>query len=155
MQPVKYFYSIKNSSFFTILFTGIIVISIPRIIKFVEAHDTANWLLIVAFDLIFLIMLLYVLVKQLIPALKCKVALEINSEGIAAHAKNTTIEWRDVYDIEYISGKTVASIGIYLKSGNERGNYIRIGLGFVAGDESKIYDTMKSFFETYKKGHFD
>ena len=151
MQPVKYFYSKLNSFPFTILLTGIIILSIPHIIKFVYANDMTNWLLIITFDFLLLVILIYLIVKQLIPAIKGKVALEINSVGIISYVKNIEVLWKDIQEIDQVTGKTSSAINIKFKYKTDRGNHIRIGLGFIGGDDSEIYNTIISFFEKSKE----
>ena len=133
------------------LLIGMIIMSIPHIIKFIYANDTTNWLLIIVFDFLLLIMLIYIIIKQLIPAIKGKIALEINSVGIISYVKNVEIEWKDIQEINTITGKTSSAIDIKFKWETDYGNQIRIGLGFIEGNDSKIYDTMISFFEKIQK----
>jgi hypothetical protein len=96
-------------------------------------------------------MLIYLIVKQLIPALKGKLALEINSGGIVSYVKNVEIVWKDIQEIDQVTGKTSSAINIKFKYKTDRGNHIRIGLGFIGGDDSEIYNTIISFYEKAKE----
>ena len=140
MQTIIYRYNKISSSIFTIGLLGITVCSLPSLIKFVNNHDTINWLLILVFDLLFFLMLLYIVIKYWIPALQNKVALELNRTGIISYAKNVTIEWKDIERIELKTTRTSSLLYITFKWETDHGNYIRIPLGYVGGNDSDIYD---------------
>jgi len=140
IQPMTYPYSKKSSLFFTVFFTGIILISIPFLVKSINNKDNVYWL-ISLWDLPYILMLIYIILKQLIPAFTNKPALEINVDGITSFVKNVSISWSDIENIDLKSGKTSAALYITFKWETDHGNYIRIPLGFVAGSDDEIYDT--------------
>ena len=150
MKKVTFCYNRISSSIFTIVPLGIVLGSTPNLAKFINAHDTTNWLLILLFDFCFLMISVYIIFKQLIPALQGKIALEMDEAGITSYVKNIVIKWEDIKTIELKSGKTSSSLYITFKWETDRENHLRIALGFIAGDESKIYDTAIAYFEESK-----
>ena len=150
MKKVTFQYSRISSLLFTILPLGIILMSVPNLIKFIKTHDTTNWLLILSFDFFFLLLLVYIIFKQLVPALQGKIALEINQDGIISYVRNFDISWEDVQRIELKTGKSSSSLYITFKYETDHGRNLRISLGFVDGNESQIYDTVITYFEKSK-----
>ncbi|MEO6849359.1 MAG: hypothetical protein ABI203_00335 [Mucilaginibacter sp.] len=148
MQSVTYPYSKTSSLIVTLLPTAIILLSISQLKKFIYAHEATNALMILGFDFLFFVLLSYIIIKQLLPAFKGKIALEINSTGIISFAKNVTIGWSDIERIEFQNpAKASASLYITFKFETDHGNDIRIPLGFVRGVDSKIYETAIDFFK--------
>ncbi len=121
--------------------------SIPNLIKFIQANDVVNWRVILIFDFLFVLLSVYIVIKKLIPAFQGKVALELNSTGLTSYTKNVSIEWKEIEDIEQRSGKTSSSLYITFKWETDHGRNIRIPLGFVDGSDSKIYDTVLTYFK--------
>ena len=145
MPTVTYRYSKINSTLFVVLCAGMIGISIPNLIHFVNIQNSTNWELILVFDFAFAVMLLYMMVKQFIPAMQGKIALEINPIGIISYVKNINIEWKDIKDVDFRTGKSSSSLYITFKYETDRGDHVRIPLAFIAGNDSKIYNTVKEY----------
>ena len=112
MQTIKYTYS---SILFTILFGGLIIFSVPHLIKFIYDGNTLNWSLLLIFDLFILLMLLYIIVKNLIPALQNKIAIELNQTSIISYAKNINIEWKNIEKIQLRTGRSSSALYITFK----------------------------------------
>jgi hypothetical protein len=115
MEKVTFSYNRISSLLFTILPLGIIALSVPNLLKFINEHDTINWFLIVLFDFCFLLIVIYIIIKQLIPSLQGKVAFEIDAIGITSYTKNVIIKWGDIKTIELGSGQTSSSLYITFK----------------------------------------
>jgi hypothetical protein len=147
MQTIVYRYNKISSSVFVIGLLGIILCSLPSIINFLNAYDTVNWLLILIFDFLFFLMLLYIVIKQWIPALQNKAALEISKTGIISYTKNVTIEWKDVENIDLRTTRTSSLLYITFRWQTDHGNYIRIPLGFVSGSDEEIYSYAADYFK--------
>jgi len=95
-------------------------------------------------------MAMYIIVKQLVPALQGRTAFEIDETGITSYVKNVVIKWGDIEKIEMNSGKTSSSIYITFKWDTDRGRHLRITLRFVDGDDSEIYDEVMAYLEKSK-----
>jgi len=124
--------------------------SIPNLLRFIHERDTTNWLLILSFDLCFLLLAAYVIVKQLVPALQGKIAFEIDETGITSYVKSVVIKWEEIKEIELRRGRTSSSLYITFKWDTDHGSHLRIALGFVEGDDSKIRDKVIVYFEESK-----
>jgi hypothetical protein len=108
---------------------------------------TLSWIILAFANLIFLALLIYILVTRLIPALKNRVALELNEEGINDYIRNIVIEWADVKDINLESGRNSAKMVIDLKQETEYGTQIAIPLRWIAGKDLEICETTVAYFE--------
>jgi len=150
MQTIAYPYSKVSGIFFSALLLAIISMSIPHLIKFINNHELTNWVFILIFDFVITLILLYIVIKQLIPALKNQIALELNETGLVSYAKNVIIEWKDIKDVRLIMGKSSSALELNFKWKTDHGNYIRIPLGFVKGNDSKIYDTILSYLQNHQ-----
>lgn len=106
-----------------------------------------SWMIIVVADLVFLALLLFVLIKRLIPALKNEIALELNEEGIVDYIRNIVIEWGDVREINLEMGRNSSKMVIDLKEETDYGKQIAIPLRWVAGKDLEICETTQAYFE--------
>lgn len=138
-----YPYSKKNSLFYTAVFSGVTFFFVPTIIRSINT-DNFTWLLFLLV-LACLPMLIWLLVKQLIPALRGAIALEINSTEIVSYVEGVTIEWKDIKSIEYDAATYSSNLNIKLKWETDHGSKIRIKLQYVAGDDQKIYETAMDY----------
>jgi len=150
MKKISFRYSKISSSLFTISLLGIFAMSIPNLIKFINQNDTTSWLLFLLFDLCFLLIAVYIIVKQLIPALQDKIAFEIDETGITSYVKNVVIKWEDIEKIEMKSGKTSSVLYVTYKCDTDRARHLRIALAFVEGDDAEIYNEVMAYFEKSK-----
>jgi hypothetical protein len=87
------------------------------------------------------------LITRLIPALKNKVALELNEQGITDYMRNIVIEWRDVQDINMEQGRNFSKMVIGLKEETEYGKQIAIPLRWIAGKDLEICQTTQAYLE--------
>jgi len=72
MEKETFGYSKVGTLLFTVLPLGMILLSLSSLIKFIDLHQTTNWLLILLFDLCFLVMLIFIVIKMLIPMLQAE-----------------------------------------------------------------------------------
>jgi len=150
MEKETFGYSKVGTLLFTVLPLGMILLSLSSLIKFIDLHQTTNWLLILLFDLCFLVMLIFIVIKMLIPMLQGRIALEISSIGITSYVKNVVIKWDEIENLEFRSGQTSSSLYIALNCQTDRGNHVRIALTSIEGNDFKIYTTVKECFERSK-----
>jgi hypothetical protein len=109
--------------------------------------QTINWIIIVVADLIFLLLLVYVLITRLIPALKNQVALELNEQGITDYTRNIVIEWADVKAINMERSRSFSKMVIDLKHETDYGQQIAVSLRWIAGKDLEICETTQAYFE--------
>jgi len=147
MQTTNYIYSKTNSILFTALLGGLIIFSVPHLINFIYNGNSLNWSLLLIFDLFILLMLLYIIIKALIPAIQNKVVLELNQTSIISYAKDINIEWKNIEKIQLKSGRSSSALYIIFKYETERGSYIRIPLGFVQGNDEEIYNNALDYLK--------
>lgn len=100
MQDIRYPYRKYTSILYSVCLAALIAVTIPRILYFINIYDSTDWQLILLFDFGFLMILSYLVVKRLIPALKNETALEINCSGIISATKNAKICWVDIEDVQ-------------------------------------------------------
>jgi len=110
-------------------------------------HYTLVLVLISFADLIFLSLLVFVLIKRLIPALRNEVALELNDEGITDYMRNIVIEWADVKDINMERGRNFSKMIVDLKHETEYGSQIAVSLRWIQGKDLEICETTMAYFE--------
>ncbi|WP_461464197.1 hypothetical protein [Mucilaginibacter sp.] len=144
-QPITYPYSRTSTYLSTAFIIGVVVWSIPHLLKFVEASDVKDYMLIVAFDVTFIVMAVIVVVKYTIPAILGQIALELNNEELVSYMRNVSIPWNDIEDIDLRSGKSSSSLYITFKVETDHGSHIRIPLQFVMGKDEDIYETVKAY----------
>ncbi len=145
MQSVQYKYSKFWSIFYTALLLLLVIIPVAEISEVGEADEFSLWFTFI-YELILLPALIYVVVKALIPVLKGKIALEINSNGIVSYMKGVTAEWGNIQDMSLI-GYRAPVLNIKFKWEEGGRNAIRIPLQLVKGNDDEIFNTAWAYFE--------
>jgi hypothetical protein len=130
---------------------GIIGFSVPHLLGFVAIKDLVSASLIGGFDFALLAIALFVMIRFAIPAAQGKIALALDAEGIINYARNVTIPWGEIKDIDLRSSKTQSSLYITFKWETDHGAYIRVPLGYVKGDDEAIYAAVKEYFAAFGK----
>ena len=90
MNAHKYPYSKANGWFYTIFTIACACVAGYAVAPHAKLEDY-TWLLFML-PMAFLLMMIWVLVKKLIPALRGDIALEVNSAEIISYLENVTIE---------------------------------------------------------------
>jgi len=144
-KPITYPYSRINSYLSTAFIVGVVGWSVPHLLKFVEANDVKDYMLIAAFDVVFIVMGLIVVIKYIISALQGRIALELNDEELISYMRDVSIPWKDIEDIDLRRGKSSSSLYITFKVETDHGSHIRIPLQFVMGKDEDIYETVKAY----------
>lgn len=127
---------------------GMIGYTILRIRYFYALNQTADWGLIVGADVLFLMMLLFTMIKVLIPALKGNVALELNYDGVVDYIRNNMIDWSDILSLEISSGKTSSNVILNLKYGDT----YTLFLSMVDENTDVIYEAIHQYLKYKKAG---
>jgi hypothetical protein len=146
-DKITYKYSKGNCLIYSLLLLGLIIWISTSILKFVKTHDTAGIIffgLIVFIQTIFLII---ITVRYSIPAIRGKVALEINQQGIIDYTRNIIIEWADISDLRMGENRGSSTIYFYFKLSNDSEDYIRTRLMWVEGDDLEIYGVIEANLE--------
>jgi len=146
-HPVEYRYNKFNSWFVVISLAAIIGVAVPFIISDAKSGDTGSALIILTGAGVIALILVFVINKYFIPALRGDIALEINVDGIISYLHNLEISWRDVENIEVRGGRTADVLYIYFKQETDYGDYVRIPLQWITGNDDDIYETAKAFWK--------
>ncbi len=146
-EPIQYPYS-KNTAL-----VGAAMPLIFFVITFNNLRDSylggfiLSWVLIAACDLLFLVFLVYILLKRLLPALRHEVALELSEAGITDYTRNIVIEWADVKNIDMQLARNFSKMIVDLKEETDYGTQIAISLRWIAGNDLEICQTTQAYFE--------
>ena len=146
-HPVEYRYNKFNAWFAVISLAAIIGVAVPYIISNAKAGDNGIALAILTVAGIAALMLVFVVNKYFIPALRGDIALEINVKGITSYLHDLSVAWRDVENIEVKGGRTADVLYIYFKQETDYGDYVRIPLQWITGNDDDIYETAKAFWK--------
>jgi len=146
-NSIQYPYSKIYSVAISITFSICLGIAIKFLIECIRNNDILGISVATVMNLFFLSALTFIVIKYLLPAIKGKIALELNNEGLVSYVKNVVVPWNAISDMEYSIGKSTSSIYIYFKWETDQGSQIRIQLQWIKGNEGKIYDTVRSYFE--------
>jgi|GEM_PF-571293 len=146
-HPVEYRYNKFNGWFAVISLVAIIGVAVPYIISNAKAGDNGIALAILTGAGIAALLLVFVINKYFIPALRGDIALEITTKGITSYLHNISISWRDVDNIEVNGGRMADVLYIYLKQETDDGDYVRIPLQWITGNDDDIYETAKAFWK--------
>ena len=142
-QNVQYRYSL-NFSIATILLMWIFMMLI-----FSNANSAGGIGQMVIYGVcsfIFLLILVLLVLKRLVPALKGDVALALDDESISDYIRDISVNWGDIKQISLIQGRS-ASIMLNLKWDSDYGKQINIPLRWVKGKDAEIYETVMSYFK--------
>ena len=112
---------------------------------------TISWVIIGSANLIFLLLLFYILFKRLIPALRNEAALELNEQGISDFTRNIIIEWADVKNIDMQLARNFSKMIIDLKHETDYGTQVAISLRWIKGKDLEICETAQAYLEEMTK----
>jgi hypothetical protein len=150
-EPIQFAYS-KNSAFLGVALPLIFFVITFNNFRYSFLHGyIISWIIIAISDLIFLSLLVFILIKRLIPALRNDIALELSEEGITDYTRNIVIEWPDVKNIDMQSGRNFSKMLIDLKEETDYGQQIAISLRWVEGKDLEICETTQAYFEEMTK----
>jgi hypothetical protein len=143
MQTVTYPYSKLNSLYFTLLCLAMTVAIFYALSGSTYDNSTGK-IGGIAVAFCFCAVLIYLIVKTLIPAFTGKAALELNKDSLIYYLSNFTLNWKDVKKIELQSGSgTWKILFVTFKNGDNA----RLPLIFVAGRGSSIYEAIKGYVD--------
>lgn len=142
-ESTQYPYSINFS------LGGILLMIVLMLLLFrnvVAVNSTVGWALYGLCTLIFLFLVILLVIKRLIPALRGDIALELDEEGINDYIRDISIEWKDIEKITLRRGRSASTMLIDLKWESDYGKQIGILLRWVKGNDAEIYETVLAYF---------
>jgi hypothetical protein len=145
---IRYSYSIKNSVVTIIMLLILSTLSASNIYGAYYSNDRFNlWLFGVVLTFTAL-MLLVVITKRLIPALKNEPILEFTQTELIDYLRNITINWQDIQTIELRRTRSARIMVVRLKWESDHGKDIAISLRWVAGNDLEIYNIALSYLDS-------
>ena len=163
-KTIQFTYSRKFGYSTTFLLSLLLFVMLYRL---AELEDPRQIRIIQFFIAFLLVIVLVVVLKYLIPALKGKVAIELNDQGIVDNIRNATVHWKNIEQIRLVTFKQFYGRGIAIDlisdkaylvdKGSWRKIFLKmndwsfrtplvIPLQFFTGDNSKIFETIESYF---------
>ena len=150
-EPIQFTYS-KNSALLGIILPLVFFAITFNNLRYSFQYNYIVSLVIIGLaDLLFLSMLVLILIKRLIPALRNEVALELNEEGITDYIRKIVIEWSDVKSISQEYGRSFSKMVIDLKHETDYGSQIAISLRWVTGRDQEICQAASDYFEEMRR----
>ena len=146
-EPLLYPYSIKNSVA-TVLIVAILMLLIFS--NMAAINSVLIWIVYGISAFVFLLLLILLIIKRLLPALKGDIALEVSDEGIVDYIRNISIAWGDIKKISLIPGRSASTVRITLKWESDYGDQMTIPLRWIKGKDAEIYDTIFSCYERHE-----
>jgi len=140
----EYTYSIKFSAGTIAVMVVLMLILLSNTIK---ANDNLGWVLFGIFAFIFLFLLTLLITTRLIPALRGDIALALDEQGISDYIRDISINWEDIDEINFASGRSASMLQVDLKFESDYGSRVNIALRWVKGKDEEIYETVMAYFE--------
>ena|ERR1700761_1742402 len=116
----------------------------------INADSLAGWIIYGIFAFVFLFLLISLVIKRFIPAVKGDIVLELDEYGLNDYTKNVCINWIDIKNITLVNGRSASSIRIELKWESDYGNFLTIPLRWVKGKDADIFAAVMSFYKQSK-----
>jgi uncharacterized membrane protein YhdT len=116
----------------------------------IGVNSLPAWIIYGFFALIFLFLIISLIVKRLVPALKGDIALELDEYGLNDYIRDVCINWIDIENISLVRGRSALSIRIELKWESEYGSILTIPLRWIKGKDADIFDAIMHYYNTAK-----
>ena len=146
-ETTQYKYSINFSIGTIVLMLLLMLLLLSNVIK---ANNMIAWILYGFFALMFISVILLLVIKRLIPALKGEIALELNDQCIVDYIRNATIDWNDIQEITLRRGRSASTMQVVIKWESDYGKQISIPLRWIKGKDDAIYETVLGYFQQSK-----
>ncbi|MDB5016720.1 MAG: hypothetical protein JWQ84_1552 [Mucilaginibacter sp.] len=144
IEPIYYPYSLKFSIGAIVLMIIFLLMLLSNVIA---AHNIAAWVIFCVLGIAFGFMIVLLVVKRLIPALKGDIALSLDQQGISDYIRDVSIGWKDIKEISLVRGRSASTLRIDLKWESDYGSQIAIPLRWIKGKDQEIYETVLCYFE--------
>ena len=149
LGPTIYLYSKRNSMFTILLMLVLGALFTSNIYKTYYSNDRFDLTVFALLLALLAGLLIIVIFKRLLPALKKNVVLEFNEHGLTDHLRNIVISWHDIQTIGFRRTRSAALLMISLKWESDHGKDISISLRWVAGKDTEIYQTALAYFHQF------
>jgi hypothetical protein len=147
-DKIVYQYS-KNTCFlYSVLLLIIIVIGMQGLLDVIKHINSFDLVFFGAFSFIPIIGLVFITIKFSLPAIKGKIAFEINQQGVTDHIRNFSFKWDEISDLRMSTNREGnAFLYIYFKRPNGKEDYKRTLLMWVKGSDLEIYGIIEANME--------
>ena len=164
---VKLKYSKISGQIAIIFILFLVSISLPHLIKFYQKNDTIDWILIAIFDIVFLIMAIFVVKLYLLPGLRGETAIELNDIGIIDNIRKRQVTWDNISGIRLVYSQTKSAVAIDIKDESHikynsknfinkylatiakifRGTPFLITTQYIQGKDSEIFKQIQDYYQ--------
>ncbi|MGF7082703.1 hypothetical protein [Mucilaginibacter sp. UYCu711] len=146
--PKRYRYSLNNGIVTIIMLLVLGVLSASNIYGAYYTNDRFNLWLFGGVLVFVALMLVVVITRRLIPALKKETILEFTDTELIDYLRNITINWHDIQCVELTRTRSARIMVVRLKWESDHGKDIAISLRWVAGKDLEIYNTALTYLNT-------
>jgi hypothetical protein len=143
--PKRYSYSLNNGIITIIMLLVLGALSASNIYGAYYTNDRFNLWLFGGILVFVALILVVVITRRLIPALKKETILEFTDTELIDYLRNITINWHDIQSIELTHTRSARIIVVRLKWESDHGKDIAISLRWVAGKDLEIYNTALAY----------
>jgi hypothetical protein len=154
-STTAYLYSKKNGfvTLTVLLILGLLFIS--NIFKAYNTNDKIDVYIFALLTAALAFVLVILIARRLLPALKNQVVLEFNEKGIIDYLRNVTIDWKDIKSIDFKRTRSSSMIWLQLKWESDYGSQIFISLRWVTGKDNDIYRTAVAYFNSFSESEHE
>ncbi|MDB5126892.1 hypothetical protein [Mucilaginibacter sp.] len=145
-DKITYKYS-KGTCFFYSCFLLWIVYMLSTSLSNSSPNNNGGIIFFCGFSSIPIVFLIFITIRYTIPAIRGKVAFEINQQGVIDYARNFIIEWADISDFRMGENKGDATLYFYFKLSNGIEDFKITRLRWVKGDYLEIYGIIEANLE--------
>lgn len=143
---IRYPFSLNFGLGIVLLATVLLMLAVRNLVTF-----GFGFLIQLLFGLLtgsYLVCVLFLTVRRIIPALRNETALEFTADGLIDYARKKSISWKDIKEINLVPGKSALMLNFILfNPQDEAGDSVNISLRWVRGWEDKIYETALAYWE--------
>jgi len=149
METISYYYSKRNSIVTIIVMLVLGVLFTSNINKAYNNHDKPDLIVFAGLLILLAFVLVIVVVKRLLPALRKEVILEFNETVLIDYLRNITVNWNDIELIDFRRTRSSSMIILNLKWESDYGKYITVSLRWVEGKDNDIYSMALSYLNRF------
>lgn len=149
MGTTTFLYSKRNSIVTIIVMLVLGVLFISNIYKAYNNNDKPDLIVFAALVILLVFVLVIVVAKRLLPALRNEVILEFNETELIDYLRNITVNWSDIELIGFRRTRSSSMMVLRLKWESDYGKDITVSLRWVEGKDNDIYSTALSYLNRF------
>lgn len=149
METISYYYSRRNSIVTIAMMVILGVLFTSNIYNAYYSNDGFNLVLFGVLVMLLVFILVIVIFKRLLPALRKEIILEFNETELIDYLRNITVNWQDIQWIDFRRTRSSSMMILRLKWESDYGNDITIPLRWVEGKDSEIYNDALTCLERF------